>query len=105
MIKDFFGKVVSEMQDTKKAIGGVEERIGGVEKHVTGLEDRLGDITIELKEFRTEQRQENKEMKQNIEMNTTAISGLTQELREIKKLEFDVYDHEKRITKLEKVSI
>ncbi|HSX24736.1 MAG TPA: hypothetical protein VLG69_02110 [Candidatus Andersenbacteria bacterium] len=86
MIKDFFGKLVSEMQSMQKS-----------------SDKRFDTLEHGLEEFRTEQRQINKEMNQKIEMNTNAISGLTQELREVKKLEFDIYDHEKRITKLEEV--
>lgn len=84
MIKDFFGKLTTTIED----------------------------VAIELREFRseqqqvnTEQRQTNKEMQNNIEMNTNALGSLTQEVREIKKFEFEIYDHEKRITKLEKTRV
>ncbi len=42
------------------------------------------------------------ELKKSVDLNTEATSMLTQEMREIKNLEFQVYNHENRITELEK---
>ena len=62
MIKDFFEKLVSEIQDLKR---------------------------------------DNKEIKKNVEMNTQSLALLTKDLRKTEKLEFDIFKHGQRITKLE----
>ncbi len=43
-----------------------------------------------------------KELKKSVDRNTEVTSSLTQEFREIKHIEFQVYNHEKRITELER---
>lgn len=45
-----------------------------------------------------------RELKKTIDMNIDALSMLTQELREIKHIEFQVYNHENRIKKLEEAA-
>lgn len=42
------------------------------------------------------------EMKKSVDLNTEATTMLTNEFKEIKHIEFQVYNHENRITKLEK---
>lgn len=67
-------------------------------------------LYFEIKDFREEQRQTNNEMqtditemKQNIEMNTQAIHLVSKQQQETQKIEHDIFNHEQRITKLEKV--
>lgn len=74
MIKDFFGKVI----------------------------DRLDVSEMELKNFRQEQREVNESLKKEIKINSDSISQLSTELRAAEKMEFAIYNHEQRITKLEK---
>lgn len=42
------------------------------------------------------------ELKKSVDRNTEVTSSLTKEFREIKQIEFQVYNHENRITQLEK---
>lgn len=67
-------------------------------------------ILAEVKKSRRVQRRENKILETSIEdvqkqgeTNTQSLSMLTKDLNKTKKLEFDIYNHEQRITKLEKV--
>lgn len=66
------------------------------------IKDYFGKLEFIMNDSRKEQRQTNKEMRRDIELNTDSLSALTEEIREVKKLEFTVYNHERRITKLEK---
>lgn len=99
MIKDFFGKLVAGNEEIKDRVGNLESsveiiknRVGNLESNVEIIKDRVG--TLE---------QTTEEMKKNIEMNTDSLSLLTKDLHETQKLEHDIFNHEQRITKLEKV--
>ncbi|MDA1168872.1 MAG: hypothetical protein O3A36_00875 [bacterium] len=130
MIKDFFGKMFKELQEQKKEIKGVKTQVGGLTKRVGGLEKQVGGLQVqanglekqvgglreqvsgieknvgglryEFDEFRKEQRETNERLEKKIEVNTDSVSSLTTELRKVKNLEFEVYNHGERITKLEK---
>ncbi len=89
MIKDFFGKIITRLDhsDTK----------------VANIQTELKENQIELKNFRQEQRQINKRLEKKIDMNSDSLALLTKDLRKAEKMEFAIYNHERRITKLEKV--
>jgi hypothetical protein len=68
-----------------------------------------GSLAFQIEESRQEnnerfERLENEvhDVKKSIDLNTEALSMLTQELREVKKVEFTVYNHKQRITTLER---
>ncbi len=79
MIKDYFGQLFNELHEFKKEQGVTNER----------LEKKI-DINAER-------------LEKKVDINTDSLGMLTGELREVKNIEFQVYNHEKRIEKLEKV--
>ena len=63
-------------------------------------------LTQSLEEVRQQglaNKQSIEEVRQQGETNTQSLALLTKQLRKTEKLEFDIYNHEQRITKLEKV--
>ena len=91
MIKDFFEKLFTEVQDVKHRLGNVEEDVKDLKTDVTGLKEDVKDL-----------KRDTKEIKQNVEMHTESLALLTKDLRKTEKLENDIFKHEQRITKLEK---
>lgn len=76
---------------------------------VTILREVADFIITEIKDFRREQRQKNQELDTKLEevrkqgeTNTQSLEMLTDEIHKAKNLEFDIYNHEQRITTLEK---
>jgi len=70
-------------------LGGVETRLGGVETRLDKVESRLGGVEEDLDEVKTDL----KIVKRGIEI-----------LQKTTPNKFDFNDHEKRITRLEKVT-
>ena len=70
-------------------LGGVETRLGGVESRLDKVESRLGGVEEDLDEVKTDL----KIVKRGIEI-----------LQKTTPNKFDFNDHEKRITRLEKVT-
>lgn len=66
------------------------------------IKDYFGQLFNELHEFKKDQGNTNERLEKKIDVNTDSLSILTVELREVKSVEFQVYNHEKRIEKLEK---
>ncbi len=91
MIKDFFGKVMSEIQ-------GVKTEIIVIKEDITEIKTDIVEMKIDITEMKTDI----VEMKINIETNTQAINLVSKQQQETQNLEFDIYDHGERIKKLEK---
>lgn len=66
------------------------------------IKDYFGQLFNELHAFKKEQGVTNERLEKKIDINTDSLGMLTQELREVKRVEFDVFKQEQRITKLEK---
>jgi chromosome segregation ATPase len=81
MIKDFFGKIFHEMQETKQNLETFQQE---TKENFGQLNDRIENVEKEIK------------------VNTDSLGDLTKELREVKHIEFTVYGHEEHIKKLEK---
>lgn len=99
MIKDFFGKIMEEIQGTKHDISGIKGDISELKKDVSGIK---GDI-LGLKHDVSDLKRDQEEIKKNVEINTQSLALLTEDLRKTEKLENDIFKHDQRITKLEKV--
>jgi len=80
MIKNFFGKIVSRIDDFQQ----IQE-----------------DFNQEQRQINHGQRQLNKEMVKNVQINTDSLVSMTKEMKKINEREFVIYNHEKRIEKLE----
>lgn len=89
MIKDYFGQLFNELHEFKKDQRVTNERL---EKKIDINNEKL-EKKIDLSNDRLEKK---------IDINTDSLGMLTQELREVKRVEFDVFKQEQRITKLEK---
>ena len=83
----FFEHIMVPYLDER--FGGVETRLGGVETRLDKVESRLGGVEEDLDEVKTDL----KIVKRGIEI-----------LQKTTPNKFDFNDHEKRITRLEKVT-
>lgn len=118
MIKDFFEKIITRLDNSDTKIANVQDElknvhaeladvnaeITSVHTKIANVHTELNDTQTELKNFRQEQREVNERLEKKIDMNSDSISMLSTELRAAEKMEFAIYNHEGRITKLEKAN-
>lgn len=107
-------KDVQNAPATKADITNLTTKIGILEED---LELVGGNLTFEIEAAKRENKESidantNRlskledlviEMKKSVDLNTEATTMLTKEFREIKHIEFQVYNHENRIKKLETI--
>lgn len=102
MIKEFAGSMM-------KQFNGLRGEFNDLSGEFDGLRKEVGGLRVDFESFRDEQRVFTRELGQKVDANTTAIQALDKRVRyqedapeRLEHVETQQYDHERRITVLEK---
>lgn len=103
------GNLVFQIDEVRKDLNGVKDDLNGVKQYLHDFRqesnerfDRHDAILEEHTKVLKQLVEYIGEMSRSIERNTDSMAMFTKEFQEIKHIEFQVYNHEKRIIKLEK---
>lgn len=109
MIKDFFGKLFSDNEQQKRQMAELVSDNKVIKKQIAVLasdnkviKKQIASLEFEVTDARQEQRRSSSELEAKIELTTESVASLSKDVRHAEKVEFNIYNHEGRITKLEK---